>query len=85
MSRLPDRPRGVRKHWRKVIPDLAACGARLRGYMSVLLTDCGDPVEAVEFYRRGELKRIDALFGDGRYVSLSRHASGHFTYRVRRL
>ena len=83
MSLLPDRPRGVRKHWRRVAPDLAECGARLRDYVRELLDDCGDPVEAVEFYRRSELKRIEAVFADGRRVSLSRHAAGHFTYRIR--
>jgi hypothetical protein len=82
--RLPERPRGVRKHWRKVRPDLAECGRRLRD-LCPWATELGDPVEAQEFWYRASLKRIEAIFADGCHVSLSRHASGHFVYRIRKL
>lgn len=79
---LPDRSRGARKHWRKVIPDLAECGARLRD-LCPWTAELGDPIEAQEFWHRHSLRRLEAIFPNGRHISLSLHASGHYVYRMK--
>lgn len=77
MSRLVDRPLGVRRSWRKVIPDLAAVGERLRNASPLVSPEWGDPVEAQEFReRKGTLRRVVAAYANGRYVSLSFRRDG---------
>ena len=82
MGQLPDRPRGVRTHWKREASDPAAIGAELRTLMRLYpIDDLGDPVEAQRYSWRGRLKRIEAIFACGTHLSLSLHASGHFTFR----
>lgn len=72
MSRLSPRPRGVRKSWKMVVPDLATIGERLRNTVALVDPDWGDPVEAQEWRKRGgELKKVVALFSNGRLLTVS--------------
>ena len=79
MASLPDRPVGVRRSWRKITPDLAFFGERLRLSCALVSPDWGDPVEAQEFReRKGALRRVVALYGNGRRISLSYRRDGTY-------
>ncbi|GAM04821.1 MAG: hypothetical protein VYD90_13125 [Pseudomonadota bacterium] len=85
MSRLPDRPRGVRKYWKREIPDLCEIGVYLREQLIGLADDWGDPVEAVRFSHGFKVRRVEAIYANGKHVSLSRHGAGHMVFRVKPL
>lgn len=85
-ARLPSRPVGVRKSWLRKKPDLAKLGELLRSGSWIVSPDWGDPVEGWEFRERsGRLRRVEALYPDGRHVSISIHKSGKRISRVSRI
>ncbi len=68
-ERLPKRPRGVRKHWkRQQAVDPAMFGDAFRNcYASA---EWGDPVEVVQFSYRGICRRTEGLFANGNTISI---------------
>lgn len=83
-GRLPDRPVGVRRDWRKVTPDLAELGERLRRCSWTVEPAWGDPIEAAEYrHPGGRLRRVEALFANGRRVSISYLKRGGRIERLR--
>ena len=82
-SYLPDRPVGVRKSWRKRVPDLAELGDRLRLCSYVVRPEWGDPIEAAEYReRKGVLRRVEALYANRLRLSISFRRDGR---RIERL
>ncbi|MGE0773533.1 MAG: hypothetical protein AB7L36_00620 [Sphingomonadaceae bacterium] len=81
---LPDRPVGVRRSWRKVAPNLAALGERLRLASWLVRGDWGDPIEAAEYReRKGTLRRVEALYANGLHLSMSLRRDGTRVERSR--
>lgn len=84
-GRLPDRPVGVRRSWRKVQPKLDFIGERLRLSSWMVKPDWGDPVEASEYHeRKGTLRRVEAIYANGARISISYRRDGTRVERVRR-
>ena len=81
---LSERPVGTRKSWKRSEPDLAVLGERLRRISFGYQPEWGDPVAAYEFReRKGPLRRVEAIFGNGRHVSISYRRDGHRVERWR--
>ena len=81
---LPDRPVGVRKSWRKSVPDLAVLGEQLCLCSVVVRPEWGDPIEAAEYReRKGPLRRVEALYANRRWISISFRRDGHRIERLR--
>lgn len=76
-GRLPDRPVGVRRSWRKSTPPLDRLGEQLRATSWLVSTDWGDPIEATEYReRKGTLRRVEALYANDRRISISYRRDG---------
>ena len=76
-GRLPDRPVGVRRSWRKTVPVLSELGERLRDTCWLVKAEWGDPIEGAEYReRKGALRRIEARYGNGRHLSVSLRRDG---------
>jgi len=76
-SQLPERPVGVRRSWRKLSPDLAEIGERLRTCSVLVKPEWGNPVEAYEYReRKGALRRIEARYDGERRISISFRRDG---------
>lgn len=82
---LPFRPRGVRRSW--VLDSKASC-ASIGAYMAghpLIDPEWGEPVEAQQFKnRRGQVRRVQARYANGRIVDYSRRRDGSVIrfYRV---
>ena len=71
MSRLPDRPRGVRRSWRKSVPDAAWLHEWLNRSSWAYSLEWGAPIEAAAFRCPSILRRVEILFAGGRRLSIS--------------
>ena len=84
MSLLPPRPRGVRKHWKLVLPSLPEVGELLRNSVHMCNPAWGDPIEAQEWRFRGSLKKVVALYAGGQHLSLT-YGKTHRSYTLSKL
>ncbi len=83
---LSARPVGSRKGWRCASTDTAAIGAQLRAAAPWVaeIAEWGEPVEAQEWRdRRGTVKRLIAVYANGRHADLSRRADGTRHIRIK--
>lgn len=82
---LPKRPVGVRRSWTRWSVDRAAVGKHLLEVCYFAKAEWGDPVDVVEFRERGtkRLRRLEALYANGKLISIRIRKNGSQTHCLR--